>query len=65
MNGRSLNAVDILGKVHHGGGGRHKRMLGHVSGHLNLRVADDVVVDVVVRDDQLLPVLLAVDRVDV
>jgi hypothetical protein len=66
MDSRSLNPIYVLGvlwEIYHRGSSRNERMLRHVGGYLNLRVTNDVVIDVVVRDYELLPIFLVVNRV--
>ena len=65
---RSLNPIYVLGvlrEIHYGSRRCNESMLGHVCGHLYLGVAYDVIVNVVVRNDNVLPLFLTVDLVHV
>ena len=65
---RSLNPIYVLGvlrEIHYSSRGCNESMLGHVCGHLYLGVAYDVIVNVVVRNDNVLPLFLTVDLVHV
>ena len=66
MDCRSLNPIYVLGvlwEIYHRGSSCNERMLKHVGCHLDLRVTNDIVIDVVVRDYELLPIFLVVNCV--
>ena len=58
----SIHLLVVWREVHHRVA---DKVLRDARGHFDLGVADDVVVDIVVCDYQLLPVLLAVDFVNI